>query len=139
MTPAGWKEPGNTNSNANMKPRPFTSVLDMLSQGDKAHSPILPYDTYAGQKADFITFAIEGRFIAFPSRMLGKARLGDGATSIILDFGRTIVSVSGKRLEELFEEILLGRIRVIRTGKHPLCAVDAIYVCEAIIHVDRNN
>lgn len=122
-----------------MKPKPFTSVLDMLSQGDKPLPAILPYDTYTSEKSDFITFEVQGRFIALPSRLLGKARLGEGAASIVLDFGALIVAVRGQKLDELFEEILLGRIRVIRIGKHPLCAVDAIQVCDAIVQIDRNN
>jgi hypothetical protein len=115
-----------------MKPRPFTSVLDMLSQGDKPLPAILPYDTYVSEKADFVTFAVQGRFIALPSRLLGKACLGDRATSIALDFGATMVTVSGQKLDELFEEILLRRIRVIRTGKHALCAIDTIQICEEV-------
>lgn len=116
-----------------MKPRPFNSVLEMLSHGDKPLSAILPYDSYVGEKSAFVTFAVREQFIALPSRLLSKARLGDRAASIVLDFGATMVTVRGQKLDELFEEILLGRIRVIRTGKHPLCAVDAIQICDTVV------
>jgi hypothetical protein len=116
-----------------MKPKPYTSVLEMLSQGDKPPSEILPYDTYFSEKHAFITFAVLGKFIAFPLHSLVTARLENAATAIVLDFCPTLVIISGQKLDELFEEILLGRIRVIRTGKHTLCAVDFIQICDAIV------
>ncbi len=117
-----------------MKPNPFTSVHDFLAQGveGKPARAALPYDTYAQTKAGFLTLASNGDFTALPLDDLRKASLYGDARTVELDFGPTVVKIEGHRLESLFEDILLCRVRVIRTGKHPACAVDAIGITKAI-------
>ena len=113
-----------------MKPKPYRSVHEMLTHGDKPQTSILPYDTYPNDKAGFTTFSIHGKFIAFPLPALCKASLGDNASSISLQFGSTVVCVDSKELDELFEDILLGRVRVVRMGVHPRCSVEKIRFSE---------
>src|SRR5580700_8044224 len=105
----------------------------MLDQDGRPPRVTLPYDTYAKEKAGFLTIAVRGEFFALPLLELGKASLYGEATSIVLEFGRLIVKIEGRKLDDLFEGILLCKIRVIRTGKHPACTVDSIRMSKAIV------
>jgi len=109
-----------------MKPKPYASVHEMLVHGEKPPRSMLPYDIYPNDKAGFLTFAVCGEFIALPLVTLGKASLRSDAASIVLEFGSTIVQIDGTGLEELFESILLGKVRVVRAGKHPSCSIETV-------------
>jgi len=115
-----------------MKPKPQTSVQEMLALGDKLPAVFLPYDTYIHDKAGFVAFAIGGEFIALPLPALSKASLRAGSTAIAMEFGSLLVRIDGRGLEELFESILLGQIRVVRTGRHPSCTVESIRLSETV-------
>lgn len=115
-----------------MKPKPYTSVREMLDLGDKLPAMFLPYDTYTQVTADFVAFAIGDEFIALPLSALGKASLRAGATAIALEFGSLLVRIDGRGLGELFEDILLAKVRVVRTGRHPSCTVESIRLSETL-------
>jgi hypothetical protein len=115
-----------------MKPKPEISVHDMLALGDKLPVTMLPYDTYSQDRAGFVAFAIGGEFIALPLSALVKASLRAGATSIALDFGPLLVRIDGRGLDELFESILLERVRVVRTGRHPSCTIESVRIAESL-------
>ena len=113
-----------------MKPKPYATVHEMLAQEGKPPRALLPYDTYADDKAGFLTLAFRGEFISLPLLSLSKASLRGAALAIVLEFGTTLVQIDGKQMGDLFEDILLGKVRVIRTGKHPLCTVENIRISD---------
>jgi hypothetical protein len=115
-----------------LKPKPYASVHEMLLQGDRPQGSILPYDTYTSEKASYLTFAVRREFIALPLLSLNKASLRGDADSLALEFGTTIVQITGRNLDDLFEDILLGKVRIIREGKHLSCTVDTIRFREAV-------
>ena len=105
--------------------------MEELLQGvPKAPRPLLPYDTYPDEKAAFITFAIGEEFVALPLALLAKASLQSNFRSLSLEFGSILVQITGKDLDELFEAILVSKVRVIRKGKHVKCSIDSIRVDE---------
>ncbi len=116
-----------------MKPKPQMTVREMLDQDSRTPpKAILPYDTYERDKAGFLTLAAQGEFIALPLLALGKASLRGEAACIVLEFGRLLVKIEGRKLDDLFEDILLCKVRVVRVGKHPNCSVEFIRVCNAV-------
>jgi hypothetical protein len=115
-----------------MKPKPDISVHEMLALGDRLPATILPYDTYSHVAAGFVAFAIGDEFVALPLATLAKASLRAGATSIALEFSSLLVRIDGRGLDELFESILLGKVRVVRSGRHPSCTVERVRVSETI-------
>lgn len=116
-----------------MKPKPTLTVREMLDQDSRTPpKAILPYDTYEKDKAGFLTLAVQREFIAIPLLALGKATLSGEAGSIVLELGRLIVKVEGRQLDDLFEDILLGKVRVIRAGEHPSCTVKNIRITESV-------
>jgi hypothetical protein len=115
-----------------VKPKPQISVHEMLALGDKLPASFLPYDTYTNVTAGFVAFAVADEFIAFPLSALIRASLREGSKSIALEFGTLLVRIEGRSLDELFECILLGQVRVIRTGRHPSCAIDSIRLSETL-------
>ena len=104
----------------------------MLAQGDRQPRAIAPYDTYKSDKAGFLTLAVRGEFVALPLLTLNKASLYGNAASIVLEFGRLIVKIEGSKLDDLFEDILLCKVRVVRAGKHPSCSVESIRMSKAV-------
>jgi hypothetical protein len=116
-----------------MKPKPNMTVREMLDQDSRTPpKTIPPYDTYEKDKAVFLTIAAQGEFIAFPLLALGKASLRGEAACIVLEFGRLLVKIEGRKLDDLFEDILLCKVRVVRVGKHPSCSVECIRVFSAV-------
>jgi hypothetical protein len=115
-----------------VKPKPQISVHEMLALGDKLPASFLPYDTYTHVTAGFVALAVGDEFIALPLSALAKASLREGSKSIALEFGSVLVRIEGRSLGELFECILLGQVRVIRTGRHPSCSVDCIRLSETL-------
>lgn len=113
-----------------MSPKPYTSLHEMLARGDELSAEFPPYDIYMKDKAVFLTFASNGSFISFPLLALGKASLRDCAATIVLVFGKANVQIKGSKLGDLYEDILLGKVRVIRTGRHPSCTVEKISIAE---------
>jgi hypothetical protein len=116
-----------------VKPKPYTSVHEMLDDAGKLPRSMLPFDIYLKDKAGFLTFAVLHEFIALPLPALGKATLRGDASSIALEFGRTVVQIGGRNLDDLFESILLGKVRVIRIGRHPSCSIETIRVSEIVL------
>ena len=113
-----------------MKPKPHFSVEEILQGAGKNPGPFLPYDTYPDEKASFITFAIAEEFISLPLALLTKASLRSGFTGIALEFGTTLVQIGGTNLDGLYENILLGKLRVVRKGTHTRCSVESIRISE---------
>ena len=112
-----------------MKPKPTLTVREMLDQDSRTPpKAILPYDTYEKDKAGFLTLSVRGEFIAIPLLALGKATLSGEAASIVLEFGRSMARIEGRKLDELFEDILLCKVRVIRVGRHPMCTIERILI-----------
>jgi len=115
-----------------MKPKPNISVHEMIALGGKLPEKYLPFDTYTQDQAGFFAFAIGDEFIALPLATLSKASLRGGATAIALEFGTLLVRIDGRGLDELFESILLGEVRVVRTGRHPSCTIESIRFTEGL-------
>ena len=104
----------------------------MLALGDKLPASFLPYDTYTHVTAGFVAFAVGDEFTALPLSALVRASLREGSKSIALEFGTLVVRIEGRSLGKLFECILLGQVRVIRTGHHLSCAIDSIRLSETL-------
>lgn len=112
-----------------MKPKPTLTIREILDQDSrKPPKATLPYDTYEKDKAGFLTLAVQREFIAIPLLALGKATLSAEAASIVLEFGRLMAKIEGRKLDELFEDILLCQVRVIRVGRHPMCTIERILI-----------
>jgi hypothetical protein len=112
-----------------MKPKPNLTVREILEQDSRIPAKaILPYDTYEQDKAGFLTLSVQGEFVAIPLLALGRATLSNEATSIILEFGQLMAKIEGRKLDELFEDILLCKVRVIRVGRHPMCTIERIQI-----------
>lgn len=111
-----------------MKPKPFTTVHEMLNQADTLAKANLPYDANVSERASFLSIALSGDLLALPLLALGKASLRGNAASIVLEFSRLIVKIEGRRLNHLFDEILTCKVREIRVGKHPMCTVESIRI-----------
>jgi len=111
-----------------MKPKPYRTVDEMLDQEKNPAKAVLPYDIYSSDRAAFLTLAVHREFMALPLDALGKATLGGEAASIVLEFGRSMARIEGRKLDELFEDILLSKVRVIRLGRHPSCTIERILI-----------
>jgi hypothetical protein len=115
-----------------MKPMPHQTVRAIPTQDDILARPILPYDSNMTVRATFLTVALGGESVALPYLSLGKTSLRGEASSIVLEFGRLVVKIEGRKLAGLFQEILTCKVRAIRVGKHPVCTVESIRVCNQV-------
>jgi hypothetical protein len=116
-----------------MKPTPFKTVHEMLAQGETPTKAILPYDANVSERASFLSIGLGGELVALPLLALGKASLRGDAATIVLEFSRLIVKIEGRKLDNLFDEILMCKVRVIRVGKHPSCTVESIRTSNAAL------
>lgn len=105
-------------------------IAQLLSSGETGKAD-LPYDANVSERVSFLTIAIDGDLVALPLMALGKAALRSDAASIVLEFSRLVVKIEGRRLDDLFDEILMCKVRLIRVGSHPLCAVERIRMNQA--------
>ena len=85
-----------------------------------------PYDLYPTERALFITFNVQGACQAFPLACLAEATLAPGNALITLSFGNATILIRGQALAELFEAILLAKVRVVRPGSGAICTVSSI-------------
>jgi hypothetical protein len=115
-----------------MKPTPLKTVHEMLAQGAMPAKAILPYDANVSERTSFLTIGLGGELVALPLLALGKASLRGDAATIVLEFSRLIVKIEGRKLEHLFDEILMCKVRVIRVGKHPSCTVECVRITETV-------
>jgi hypothetical protein len=91
----------------------------------------LPYDLHTqGGGGGFIVFE-QGDAIALPLLGLQKAVLrGAGGKQMVLDFVHYSATIEGEGMAELFVQLLAGRVRAIRSGRHADCVVDRVQVCD---------
>jgi hypothetical protein len=109
---------------------PLKPTAQFLSSGETAKAA-LPYDANVSERASFLTIAIDGELVALPLMALGRAALRSDSASIVLEFSRNVVKIEGRRLDHLFDEILMCRVRLIRVGRHPICTVESIRIIQA--------
>jgi hypothetical protein len=91
----------------------------------------LPYDLHTqGGGGGFIVFE-QGDAIALPLLGLQKAVLrGTDGKQMVLEFAHSSATIEGEGLAELFTQLLSGRVRAIRAGRHADCTVERVQVCE---------
>jgi hypothetical protein len=91
----------------------------------------IPYDLHTqGSGSGFIVFEL-GDAIALPLLGLQKGVLrGAGGKQMVLEFAHYSATIEGEGLAELFTQLLSGRVRAIRTGRHADCIVERVQVCE---------
>lgn len=100
------------------------------SPGEPAKAA-LPYDANVSERASFLTIAVDGELVALPLMALGRASLRSDAASMVLEFSRNVVKIEGRRLDHLFDEILMCKVRLIRVGRHPICTVESIRMSQS--------
>jgi hypothetical protein len=113
-----------------MIPKRYSFVDDLISRGNGLTRSNPPFEVYPKERVSFLTFEIRGEFLALPLLTLAKASLRPDAVSIVLEFGTTVAQIDGRKLDELYEDILLGKVRVIRPGKSSSCEIKSIRISE---------
>ena len=90
-----------------------------------------PYELHAHGGGGFVTFEV-GESVALPLIALNTATLRGptGNQSIVLAFASHLVEIQGTGLNEVFEHLLGGLVRVVREGRHEKCIVEKIQVAE---------
>jgi hypothetical protein len=90
-----------------------------------------PYELHSHGGGGFVTFEV-GESVALPLIALKTATLRGSTEShtMVLSFESHLVEINGTGLNEVFEHLLGGVVRVIRRGRHEKCIVEAIHVAE---------
>src|SRR5580698_5385979 len=109
-----------------MIPKRYLFAEEMMSMRNEPPRANPPFEVYTNDRASFLTFEIGGGYLSLPLLTLGKASLRPNAVSIVLEFENTVAQIDGKKLNELYEEILLGKVRVIRKGKGSETEIECI-------------
>ena len=97
----------------------------------KPMKEISPFDLHAHGGGGFVTFEVNDA-VALPLLALAKATLrSSGARQIvILEFDGQMVTIEGAGLLGLFDHLLAGRIKAVRTGHYEECVVDRLHLAE---------
>jgi hypothetical protein len=90
-----------------------------------------PYELHPHGGGGFVTFEV-GESVALPLIALNTATLRRSFESqtMLLAFASHLVEVHGTGLDEVFEHLLGGVVRVVRRGRHEECVVEEIHVRE---------
>jgi hypothetical protein len=90
---------------------------------------IFPYELHSHGGGGFVTFEV-GESVALPLIALNSATLRGPSESqtIVLAFTSHLVEIQGAGLDEVFDHLLGGVVRVIRQGHHEKCVVEKVYV-----------
>ena len=90
-----------------------------------------PFELHAHGGGRFVTFEVD-ESVALPLIALNTATLrgSTGNQAIVLAFASHLVEIQGTGLNEVFEHLLGGLVRVIRRGQHGKCIVEKIQVAE---------
>jgi hypothetical protein len=87
---------------------------------------LVPFDLHTQGAGAFVSFEI-GEVIALPLLSLNKATLrGDDGTELVLSFTDMQIVIEGAGLAPLFEHVLSGRVKTIRSGEFESCIVDRV-------------
>lgn len=90
-----------------------------------------PFELHAHGGGRFVTFEVD-ESVALPLIALNTATLR-GSTenqAIVLAFVSHLVEIQGTGLNEVFEHLLGGLVRVVREGRHEKCIVEKIQIAE---------
>jgi len=92
---------------------------------------IFPYELHSHGGGGFVTFEV-GESVALPLIALNTATLRGSSESqtIVLAFASHLVEIQGTRINEIFEHLLGGVVRVIRRGQHEKCIIEKIHIRE---------
>jgi len=90
-----------------------------------------PFELHAHGGGRFVTFEVD-ESVALPLIALNTATLrrSTGNQAIVLAFASHLVEIQGTGLDEVFDHLLGGLVRVIRKGRHEKCIVEKIQVAE---------
>jgi hypothetical protein len=88
-----------------------------------------PYELHSQGGGGFVTFEV-GESVALPLIALNTATLRGSSESqaIVLSFASHLVEIEGTGLNEIFDHLLGGLVRVIRQGRHEKCVIAKVYV-----------
>ena len=90
-----------------------------------------PFELHARGGGRFVTFEVD-ESVALPLIALNTATLR-GSTenqAIVLAFASHLVEIQGAGLNEVFDHLLGGLVRVVRQGRHEKCIVEKVQIRE---------
>jgi hypothetical protein len=91
-----------------------------------------PYELYTGQTGGFVAIEYKDEVLALPlyslSRMLLRGQ--EVGQQLVCEFATVQVVVHGQGLREVMEQMMLGRVRVLRIGQSSACNIRLLHVAE---------
>jgi hypothetical protein len=91
-----------------------------------------PYELYTGQIGGFVAVEHKEEVLVLPLYSLSRMGLRgqNAAQQLVCDFAALQVAAHGHGLREVMDQMMLGRIRLLRIGQSSACSIRLLHVVE---------
>jgi len=95
---------------------------------------LAPYELYTAQAGGFVAVEHKDEVLVLPlyslSRMVLRGQ--NAAQQLVCEFAAVQIAAHGHGLREVMEQMMLGRVRLLRLGKSTACEIRQLHVAELI-------
>ena len=93
---------------------------------------LAPYELYTSQTGGFVAVEHKEEVLVLPlyslSRMVLRGQ--EAGQQLVCEFAAAQVVVHGQGLREVMEQMMLGRVRLLRIGQSSACNIRVLHVAE---------
>jgi len=93
---------------------------------------LAPYELYTAQAGGFVAVEYKDEVLVLPLYSLSRMVLRGQDTSqqLVCDFAAVQIVAHGHGLREVMEQMMLGRVRLLRIGRSSACSIRLLNIAE---------